>query len=75
MWQRVMSGTGWGSRLVEPEMTGLGRRIVRCQLQESGLALLPGGQGDQLGLLGGQHQQLQAGDVVQQVHRTHHLAW
>ena len=35
MWQRVMSGTGWGSRLVEPEMTGLGMRIVRVQLQEA----------------------------------------
>ena len=36
---------------------------------------LPSGQGDELGLLGGQDQQLQAGDVVQQVHRTHHLPW
>ena len=35
MWQRVMSGTGWGSRLVEPEMTGLGNRglLVRFQLE------------------------------------------
>ena len=35
MWQRVMSGTGWGSRLVEPKMTGLQRRMVRVQLQEA----------------------------------------